>query len=127
MNNRYRERHFQSLADKVKKTISDALEALGADPNEQEIKCQLFARGKSRKSLQKNLVRADSNAAFATADDIEESKSIWDLAGVRILTYFPDDGPRAALKVRKLFPTLASNPVVKDGKRIYVEQCCYCL
>ncbi|KAL8917299.1 MAG: hypothetical protein Q9208_008020 [Pyrenodesmia sp. 3 TL-2023] len=44
---------------------------------------------------------------------------LWDLAGVRILTYFPDDGPRAALKVKKLFPTLASNPLVKDGKRTF--------
>lgn len=32
MNDRYSESHFQSLADKVKKTISDAREALGADP-----------------------------------------------------------------------------------------------
>ena len=51
------------------------------------------------KSLQKNLGRADSKAAFATADDIEKSKSIWDLVGVPILTYFPDNRPKAALKV----------------------------
>jgi ppGpp synthetase/RelA/SpoT-type nucleotidyltranferase len=69
------QRHFQSLADEVKETISKELKA---DPNEQEIKCQLFAQGKPKKSLEKNLVGAHGKAPFTTVGDIRKGRSIKD-------------------------------------------------
>src|SRR5690242_16774815 len=113
-------RRFQKNADKVKQIISDALARGISDGygKRKKIKFQISARAKDESSLRKKL---SANRAYKTLDDVTISGDIWDLAGVRVLVYFPDDVHDVLDMIMDEFPDLAGKPFVRDNKRIHKQ------
>ncbi|KAJ4993123.1 hypothetical protein SVAN01_01475 [Stagonosporopsis vannaccii] len=111
---------FQRNAENVKNIISDMLKEdipRGHDKRK-KIKHQLSARAKEESSLRKKL---SANSDHKTLDDIIISGDIWDLAGVRVLVYFPDDVHVVLDMIMDKFPDIAGKPFVRDNKRIHKQ------
>lgn len=81
------------------------------------IKYQISARGKARDSLRKN-IRREKN--IETREKLLLSSCLRDLAGVRILTYFPDEVPVVAKHIASQLHVVGS-PVVKYSKRSILD------
>ena len=79
----------------------------------ESIKYQILSRGKDRETLRKN-VRKTKNVE--TLEKLLLASCLRDLAGVRILTYFPDDVPAVAEQIATEFD-LVSKPIVQHAKR----------
>ncbi|KAF2627322.1 hypothetical protein BU25DRAFT_421757 [Macroventuria anomochaeta] len=107
--------HFDHIANSVKGTISTALRE---DPPDKRILHQLSARAKDETSLRKKLQSRHKSRPFDSIDAIKGCDYVWDLAGVRVLVYFPDDILGVLEKVLAKFQDrLASDPYVRDNKR----------
>lgn len=113
-------RSFQKNADDVKQIISDALARGISDEygKRKKIKFQISARAKDESSLRKKL---SANRAYKTLDDVIISGDIWDLAGVRVLVYFPDDVHDVLDMIMDEFPDIAGKPFVRDNKRVHKQ------
>jgi hypothetical protein len=118
--------HFQRNADSVKETIRLAIKEAPKEnedtPEKNHILHQLSARAKDEVSLRKKLSSKYTSGTYKEGDDIADSDHVWDLAGARVLVYFPDDIPRVLKLVLDRFPDLASKPFIRDGHRAYKPQ-----
>ena len=79
----------------------------------ESIKYQISFRGKDRDTLRKNIRKAEN---VETPEKLLLASCLRDLAGVRILTYFPDDVPAVAEHIATQFD-LVSKPIVQHAKR----------
>ena len=110
----YRPEHFNKLAS----TEAGKLKANAPkDEFNEDVKYQLTHRGNDRTSLEKNLRKKPN---LDTREKILKSSCVCDLAGVRILTYFPDDVPKIAETITKLF-NVVRKPFIQHSKMVYLD------
>ena len=111
---RYDPQKFNNLAHRVVERFNAnaPTDSLG-----ESIKYQISYRGKARDSLRKN-IRREKNVK--THEELLQASCLRDLAGVRILTYFPDDVPAIAEHIASHFD-LIGKPIVKYSKRSILD------
>ena len=83
----------------------------------ESIKYQISSRRKATDSLWKN-IRREKNVE--THEELLQASCLGDLAGVRILTYFPNDVPAVAKYIASHF-NLIGKPIVKYSKRSILD------
>ena len=110
----YDQTFFKALAD----TVVERFKAHApTDSFGESIKYQISARGKARDSLRKNIEREKN---IETREKLLLASCLRDLAGVRILTYFPDDVPVVAKHIASGFQVIGK-PSVKYSKRSILD------
>ena len=106
----YDPKRFSELAHTVVERFKDHAPT---DSFGESIKYQISFRGKDRDTLRKNIRKAKN---VETSEKLLLASCLRDLAGVRILTYFPDDVPAVAEHIATQFD-LVSKPIVQHAKR----------
>ena len=109
----YDQKSFKGLADVVEQFKAHA----PTDSFGESIKYQISARGKARDSLRKNIEREKN---VETREELLLASCLRDLAGVRILTYFPDDVPVVAKHIASKVQVIRT-PIVKYSKRSILD------
>jgi ppGpp synthetase/RelA/SpoT-type nucleotidyltranferase len=92
------------------------LEELAQKNTGKEADIQKYELMKEMESLIKLLQKKSKKMQFSTMGHIYASEAIWDLVGIRILAYFPDDVPIIVKHIMQLFE-LAGSPHVRDAHR----------
>ncbi|KAJ4302821.1 hypothetical protein N0V90_001712 [Kalmusia sp. IMI 367209] len=96
----YRSEHYKALAERADKMLRKALEK-----EEQLLAWTTTHRAKTRERLQEKLIRRHNKMNFQ--ETVQITKDLWDLAGVRVILYFPSKEEHD--KVQKVIQSLWSD------------------
>ena len=108
----------QNRFERIARLVIDKFKEL--PPTDPPIKYQSSFRAKDPKSLSEKLQKWSKSQPFENMRQIYDSERLWDLAGVRVLAYFPDDVPAIAKQISSLFKVLGK-PIVVHSKRTHNE------
>ena len=107
----------QEFSEKARTVVERFKAYAPTDSFGESIKYQISSKGKARDSLRKN-IRREKNVE--TRERLLLASCLRDLAGVLILTYFPDDVPAVAEHIASQFD-LIGKPIVKYSKRSMLD------
>lgn len=115
---KFLKQYDQNKFERLARLVVDKFKEL--PPTDPPIKYQSSFRAKDPRSLSEKLQKQSESKPFENMQQICSSERLWDLAGIRVLAYFPDDVPAIAKQISSLFKVLGK-PIVVHSKRAHNE------
>ncbi|KAF2213483.1 hypothetical protein CERZMDRAFT_90462, partial [Cercospora zeae-maydis SCOH1-5] len=116
---RYNDKNGQNMFKAVAKKVKTIMRDICEKADKQPIKVQCSSRAKKPEDLREKLEILDKRFKFRNAEHIKETDAAWDLAGVRVQVYFPDDAASVLwhLLYNQTQLRLLTDPQARDSAR----------